>query len=300
MSFKYLGGYLSATYDALGDGFYKGVWTLKDVIYALSLSRWSGIVPAGQDQYTSVGTYSWTAPAGVTSVSVVCIGTSQKWANNARYGRGGGGLGYKNNIPVIPGNSYTVQVGSASSGTSSYFISTATVEGQPSSGNSTGGGYTGDGGGNGGDGGTYFGSGIGAGGGGAGGYAGNGGNGAPSGAFSGSPAATNSGGGGGGAGGTSSSFGAGGGGVGIWGLGPDGVGGVYNSGSGVTSTGGGGGSYGNVGAASNTGGAGSPAIYGGGTAGTQASVSGGGDTNGAVRIIYGSGRAFPSTLTSNQ
>ena len=30
--------------------------------------------PIGQVAYTTPGTYSWTAPAGVTSVSVVAIG----------------------------------------------------------------------------------------------------------------------------------------------------------------------------------------------------------------------------------
>ena len=29
--------------------------------------------PPGQQQYTTPGTYSWTAPAGITSVSVVCV-----------------------------------------------------------------------------------------------------------------------------------------------------------------------------------------------------------------------------------
>ena len=28
----------------------------------------------GQQAYTTAGTYSWVAPAGVTSVSVVCVG----------------------------------------------------------------------------------------------------------------------------------------------------------------------------------------------------------------------------------
>ena len=296
MAFKYLGGYLSASYDALADGLYKGLWTLKDVLYAISREKWSGIVPVGQDQYTSSGTFSWTAPAGVTSVSVVCVGPSLKWANTARYGRGGGGLGYKNNIAVVPGNSYTVQVGDSAAGTSSYFISTATVEGQCSSGTTAGGGYTGDGGGNGGNGGAY-GGGVAAGGGGAGGYSGNGGNGASTG--DGFAPATNSGGGGGGAYSTSGSFGGGGGGVGIWGLGPDGAKGIYNSASNYVLGGGGGGSYGSRGSFINTSGAYGAALYGGGYPGTSASVSGGAATNGAVRIIYGNNRSFPSTNTGN-
>ena len=47
----------------------------------------------------------WT-PAGVTSVCVVAVGG------------GCGGLGYKNNITVIPGNSYTVYVGGGGNGRS--------------------------------------------------------------------------------------------------------------------------------------------------------------------------------------
>ena len=56
--------------------------------------------PIGQVAYTTPGTYSWTAPAGVTSVSVVAIGGgggySQISASLSPYtghGGGGGGLG---------------------------------------------------------------------------------------------------------------------------------------------------------------------------------------------------------------
>jgi hypothetical protein len=298
MSFRYIGGFLSSSYNAFSSGLYQGLWTLRQVLQAIGNGTWSGIVPNGQAQYTSAGTYTWTAPAAVTSVSVVCIGPTLNWANNAYFGRGGGGLGWKNNISVVPGNTYTVVVGDSSNGNASYFISAGTVSGGSASGNSTGGTYVGDGGGNGGDGGSYPGTGSGAGGGGTGGYAGNGGNGGASGANSGSAAATNSGGGGGGAGGTSSSFGGGGGGVSIYGKGPDGAAGIYGAAANYEPAGGRGGSYGANGSFSNTGGAYGPAQYGGGMAGTGASVSGG-PYGGAVRIIYGTGRAFPSTLTGN-
>jgi hypothetical protein len=74
---------------------------------------------AGQAEFTTPGTYSWTAPTGVTSVSVVCIGaggagtrgTSPSDVDQLRRGGGAGGLGWKNNIPVTPGQSYTVVVG---------------------------------------------------------------------------------------------------------------------------------------------------------------------------------------------
>jgi len=251
----------------------------------------------GQIAYTTPGTYTWTAPAYVTKVCVVCVGGGGGGASNSgggAAGGGGGGLGWKNNIPVIPGQSYTVVVGAGGTarsntngiaGGSSYFISLATVAGLGggagaySGGNVLGGGYVGDGGGNGG------GAGVWGGGGGAGGYTGNGGIGRGS-----SQAGENgSGGGGGGGGGGFVAEGGPGGGVGIFGQGANGVGGA--SGSRTAGTGGSGGTTSSGGSVAG--------IYGGGggalTYGTP--ENGGG---GAVRIIWGFGRAFPSTLTSDQ
>jgi PKD repeat protein len=79
----------------------------------------NNIVDSGQILYDTPGNYSWTAPTGVTSVDVVCIGgggagtrgTSPSDVNQLRRGGGGGGLGWKNNIPVTPGQTYTVVVG---------------------------------------------------------------------------------------------------------------------------------------------------------------------------------------------
>lgn len=70
----------------------------------------NAVVPAaiGQQAYTTAGTYTWVAPAGVTSVSVVVIG-------GGAGGGGGGGLTYKNNQAVTPGSSYTVIVGAGGS-----------------------------------------------------------------------------------------------------------------------------------------------------------------------------------------
>lgn len=67
---------------------------------------------AGQQAYTTAGTYSWVAPANVTSVSVVAIGGGGGGykSSNPRSGAGGA-LAYTNNITVTPGNSYTVVVG---------------------------------------------------------------------------------------------------------------------------------------------------------------------------------------------
>jgi len=261
--------------------------------------------PVGQAAYTTAGTFSWTAPAGVTSVSVVAVGPGGKGYGIAmpNEGGGGGGLGWTNNIAVTPGNSYTVVVGAAGSGTHSYFISTATVRGGAGGdGTATTGGaggtYTGTGGGNGGAGGTST-AGSASGGGGAGGYAGAGGKGA--GSNDSSPYAGVAGSGGGGAGGALGSpvpGGGGGGGVGILGQGSNGVANAagYDNGS-LTGYQGGGGSGGGGTSTTRSRNGGN---YGGGSAGHQSSAMNNYGAGGAVRIIWGPGRAFPSTLTTDQ
>jgi hypothetical protein len=231
-------------------------------------------VVQGQFAYTVVGSYSWVAPAEVTSVSVVAVGGG---AGNAGGGdtAPGGGLGWKNNISVTPGQSYTVVVGRVgpngynaaadyNNGGTSYFNLSTIVSGEGARGFGATGGkrpgtYVGDGGGNGGNGGY-------ASGGGAGGYTGNGGNGIQSQSV---PATAGSGGGGGG--GTSS--------WGSWGPG----GGVGILGQGANGAAGGG-----------AGSGGSGPMYGGGGGNSDAGGSG------AVRIIWpGTTRQFPSTGTAN-
>lgn len=176
--------------------------------------------PPGQQAYTGKGTsYTWVAPAGVTSVSVVTVATATIC---------GGALSYKNNISVTPGGSYNVGVQTSGCNSNpSYFLSTCTVR---AAGRTT---RTGDGGGNGGLGGC--------GGGGAGGYAGNGGNGNICGS------APVSGAGGGGAGGSSC---VGGGGVGLLGQGSNGAASGGGGSGGANSAGNLGGAYGGGGAGS--------------------------------------------------
>lgn len=244
----------------------------------------------GQAAYTAPGTYTWTAPAYVTKVSAVCIGGgggSPGASTNTSAGAGGG-LGWKNNIAVVPGQTYTVVVGAGGTvGTDSYFINTTTVKGGGGGLLSAVGTWTGDGGGNGG-----AGSGSGAyqntGGGGAGGYAGNGG--------SGGATAGSAGTGGAGGGGCSNSmgYGGGGGGVGIFGQGTSGAGGIY---AGTADNGGRGGSGGENGGSGYNWGVGG--LYGGGGSGGGSGAGGGVARGGAVRIIWGAGRAFPSTLTTD-
>ena len=274
----------------------------------------------GNVTYDTAGTHSWTCPSGVTSVAVVCVGTGAnggyQWSSG---GGGGGGLGYKNSISVTPGTAYTVVVGAKGSqvsnatnssgmGGNSYFISEATVcgfgggrGGTGSTGSNNGGyggGYTGDGGGRGGNG-AWEGSWT-RGGGGAGGYSGNGGDGGRN--FEGGTLSTGQGGGGGGGNYYSSTYGTGaGGGVGLGGEGANGAGGVTLS-SGFGGRGGSGGQDGLDGENPVNSGnltTGNYQIYGGeyggGGGGSGTSRGGGYGGIGAVRIVWGSGVAFPST-----
>ena len=66
--------------------------------------------------YTTVGTTTWTCPAGVTSVEVLVVGGGGggAWGNVNADGNGGGGGGgvlYFPAYPVTPGTGYTVIVG---------------------------------------------------------------------------------------------------------------------------------------------------------------------------------------------
>jgi hypothetical protein len=117
-----------------------GFWKLQQHIQYVKSNIWPALVdaPAGQQAYTSPGTYEWIAPAGVTSVSVVAVGGGGgggSTGSNGGGGGGGGGLGWKNNITVIPGQGYGVVVGiggtrdSSTHGGQSFFIDPSIVAG---------------------------------------------------------------------------------------------------------------------------------------------------------------------------
>lgn len=231
--------------------------------------------------YTS--STSLMIPAGVTSVSAVCVG----WGSRHEPAWGGGGRGgdlrYAVTLPVTPGEILTVEVPAASNTGASRILRSGT----PLLSAAAGDGRTGTigtsstiggniGGGNGGNGGT----GIQGGGGGAGGYSGNGG----AGKNNGSSGNGANGSGGGGAGGGFTAIG-GGGGVGLLGAGANGVG---------TTGGGGGGSGGQNGGQGNS----FTAVggdFGGGANEANNPQSG----RGACRVIWGAGRAYPSTNTGD-
>lgn len=258
----------------------------------------------GESQYSGCATYSWVAPAGVTSVSVVAVGAGQ--GGSGIIGGNGGRLRYKNNISVTPGTSYSVRVFAGGSPTVcgfpaaagwASFINTSTLVAR-------GGGSS--------DANVGCGTGTGGlgldGGGGAAGYTGNGGDGG----CGGSGGAGTGGGGGGGAYGGGSLVGCvfirwasgGGGGVGLLGSGTSGAGGVLSISG--TGPGGGGGSGGNNGGTSSSSVPGSGGIYGGGggrgytefcyATCTVVYCGGGSGAGSAVRIVWpGSTRSFPST-----
>ena len=257
---------------------------MSGIAQAFGFMRSSGVAP-GSQSYTSAGTFSWVAPAGVTKVSVLVVGSGV--AGGGAFSKIGGALSYKNNMSVTPGNSYTVVVRCAGALCKNYFCSTSVVSA------AYGSCRTGCGGGNGGAGGGTYGGGGGAGGysgtGGAGGCNANGSNGA-------------GGGGGGGANVCNCGYkgGGGGGGVGLLGQGSNGVGGVICGIFGKPGTGGSCGATGTQGFSSpgfSLGGCGG--LYGGGGGGSNTSQPGGG-SRGAVRIVWpGSARTFPSTCVGS-
>ena len=277
------------------------------ILFRASTSR-----KALQTEYLTPGTYSFVVPAGVTSISAVCVGAGGSGCQNAGSvpanfgGAGGGGaLSYVNNISVTPGETLTVVVGAGGaipgavdaqpgnagglsrihrSGTD-LVVANGGAAGLWSAGGA--GGTPGVGtGGSGGPGGRDD---SGGGGGGAGGYAGNGGTGASLGG--GTAAGTSSGGAGGGG------SGCGGGGVGLKGLGSTGSGG---GGGGGGSDGEAGGNYVSPGATQRGGrcGGGSPGATKWEAWGAHITLQPGGD--GGIRIIWGASRSYPSTNTADQ
>jgi hypothetical protein len=264
MSRRYKGGVISATAPTTSTSSATGVWTLPQQMVAQAASAWPFPIVTGSQSFTTAGSFTWVAPAGVTSVSVVAVGSSS--TTNA------GALAYKNNITVSPGTSYPVVVGTPNVSTRSSFVSDATVSAGPLAQR------TGDGGGNGGGGCS--------GGAGAGGYSGAGGFGANYGA-----GGSGAGGGGGGGGavfdGCCTLIGAGGGGgVGLFGEGASGAGGSGSVGADSFGRGGSGGGNGTA----NLSPGGNGGLFGGGKSVT------GSYSQGAVRIVYpGNTRSFPST-----
>lgn len=92
-------------------------------------------MPASALVYSTAGTFTWTAPAGVTSINVECWGaggaggaiTAPVYLTS---GGGGGGAYVKTpNYGVTPATGYSVVVGAGGSGTGgdSYFVNDSTI-----------------------------------------------------------------------------------------------------------------------------------------------------------------------------
>lgn len=237
------------------------------------LAGLGGGVPVGQYLFTTpTDDNAWVVPAGVTSISVVCVGHGS--TSNSSTTGSGGCLRYVNNIPVTPGE--TLRIDARDNGARLRRGATVLCYGPNYVDRELAVGIGGNGGvrGNAVNVSTDFGRG------GAGGYSGQGGNGGGVGGVN--PTAGDGGGGGGGGAHLGGGTGAGGGGVSVYGIGANGAAGVNDT----NPAGGGGGSGGASGGAN-----GVPGSYGGG----------GNSYNGAVRIIWpGNLRQFPSTRTANE
>jgi hypothetical protein len=267
--------------------------------------------PQGQSVFTSPGSYTFTVPARVSTISAVAVGGGGGGSYIWSYGAGGGGgTAWIAGLPVTPGETFTVVVGGGGStwsyegsrpGGSSYItrnsngtnhiIGYGSGQGGPNSAGGASGGYTFTGGSAGGGGrGGYTNWNWPYAGGGAGGYQGHGGD------YNGGQGY----GGGGGAGAMHSSYWGtpAGGGVGIYGQYNDGQSSYYGHGG----FGGSGGTQGGFGEPYHYYGRGdiNGGIYGGGAGGSGSAYYGGGNGGGgAVRIIWGPNRAYPNTNTQD-
>jgi hypothetical protein len=96
--------------------------------------------------FTTVGTTSWTAPAGVTSIEVLVVGGGGGGGANHAGGGGAGGVVHKPSYPVVPGTSYIVTVGAGGSRSTAFSTANGTNGGNSVFDNLTafGGGYGGN------------------------------------------------------------------------------------------------------------------------------------------------------------
>lgn len=70
--------------------------------------------------YTTAGTYTWTAPAGLTAIATLKMigGGGGGSSGNGQWAAGGGGAGFisATSVPITPGTTYTLVVGAAGAG----------------------------------------------------------------------------------------------------------------------------------------------------------------------------------------
>lgn len=85
----------------------------------------------GEAEFTTPGTYSWECPENVTRISLLVIGGGGGGDAGSDIigvggGGGGGALAYRNNVTVVPGQTYTIVVGDGGFGQNT--ISGTTVQ----------------------------------------------------------------------------------------------------------------------------------------------------------------------------
>lgn len=287
------------------------------------IGRGGGLVLPAEVLFETTGSHSFQVPAGVETVCFLFIGGGGTGAYGNQYGGGNGGdLFYINDVQVNAGETWTIKVASgnpsrntgqnagspseayigafqigASSGISFGNNPNGSTQNTPYNrvtSSRTAGSLAYNSGGR--AGGTSGGGEISAGGGGAAGYSGNGGDGgANNGSWINPTSGSGGGGGGGGANNSNNKMSAGGGGVGVYGQGSNGNQGYNRTGNEdpIAGTGGSGGGNGGNGG-TNQAGVGGSYGGGGGSPRNETNPSAYGQ-NGAVRILWGEGRAFPST-----
>jgi hypothetical protein len=115
-----------------------------DASGAVAMFDGYGKSSAGSIIYCTPGTYSWTAPAGVTSVSVLVVqagyngncqtynphicsynGSTDYVVVGIPYGGQGGALAWRNNISVTPGSTYPIYVGAPGYRSSFNYVSSS-------------------------------------------------------------------------------------------------------------------------------------------------------------------------------
>ncbi len=75
-------------------------------------------VARGESSYTAAGNYQFVVPPGVFSISAVCIGHGgTPPTDSGSIGGGGGGLSYRNDIPVLPGEILFVRINATTGAT---------------------------------------------------------------------------------------------------------------------------------------------------------------------------------------
>ena len=100
MSTQYPGGFITKSPVAPTTSAASGIWTVDQAMQYTKAGTWPTPPLPGQQAYTTAGTFTWVAPSGITSVSVVCVGGGGGRSGHSGNGAGGGALAYAKKITV--------------------------------------------------------------------------------------------------------------------------------------------------------------------------------------------------------